>query len=320
MSSFLETEYNVQFPVLTACRSLSEGCREAQLRTKFLVIYLHCSTHENTDAFVADVLGDRRVMDFVAARCVVLAVDVTQQDPLGDKLAIDLGATTFPFVAVFAKQQFLGDIRGSISSGLFLSFLSSICSLGEPIIAKEAVFVHDRDERQAARAMQQAELDAARQTDMTRKQTVENERKKKQAAISAAQQQQDDESRRIAELDAAKKKLQEQREVDQHNLLEQKALLLSSVPQEPQGSVNKDEVVTIKLMSLCGKAHERRFWRVNTLSDLYLFASSLEVHDGRPFSLVSGFPPTRLENTASIIGATKALVPRAVVMMRLDGQ
>lgn len=76
-----------------------EAWRHAHSSYRFLAVYLHSGCHKDTDAMCRDVLCNGEAAGYLTENFVVWAGDVSQ--PEAYTLSTQMGATGFPFLAVF---------------------------------------------------------------------------------------------------------------------------------------------------------------------------------------------------------------------------
>ena len=97
--------------------------RSSQRDGKFVIIYLHSSMHDDTDAFCRDALLDARMLEFLHSNEVLVwGADVRHRD--GSEVAGYLKACSFPFMAVCMKHRQSGSL-------MVLDRVEGIASLGD---------------------------------------------------------------------------------------------------------------------------------------------------------------------------------------------
>ena len=97
--------------------------RSSQRDGKFVIIYLHSSMHDDTDAFCRDALLDARMLEFLHSNDVLVwGADVRHRD--GSEVAGYLKACSFPFMAVCMKHRQSGSL-------MVLDRVEGVASLGD---------------------------------------------------------------------------------------------------------------------------------------------------------------------------------------------
>ena len=74
----------------------------AEREQRFLFVYLHCTDHQDTDAFCRQTMSSSALSQFLADnRFVIWAADVADREAY--ELGVSLNAASYPFVAVLAR-------------------------------------------------------------------------------------------------------------------------------------------------------------------------------------------------------------------------
>jgi hypothetical protein len=325
--SLIERLCGVHLPFVDA-PSLKEAQRKAQSHAKFLLVYLHCADHPDALPFVTDVLAGLPMTSLF--RESVMLYGAAVHDAYGSDLAQELQCTTFPYAALCVKSEVIFDIQGRTDAADFEKELRVSMDEWYPVLAKEISARHERESARRMREREEQEMLEAIRIDTERLAQFERQEAENKASRAAREQAAKEEEARQraaaaleeqnrleAERQAAIQRAEEQRARDELEL--KKAVALSALPEEPPASLDPSLVATIAVRTFTGKSFERRFARDSPVQHLYLFASSTEAYDGRPFHLAAGFPPRRLDCAEETpIGQVQALVPRSVVVMR-DG-
>lgn len=83
--------------------SYGQACQHAKAEFKFLVVYLHSAMHHETPSFCKDTLCTELIADFLNEHFVFWAGHINRTE--GYKASIQLGASTFPFMAVLCNNS-----------------------------------------------------------------------------------------------------------------------------------------------------------------------------------------------------------------------
>ena len=328
MDRLIERHCGIVLPFLPLT-DLKEAQRVAQGQAKFLLVYLHCHDHPDAPTFVSDVLGSLQMTALFRDSLLLFGLHV--HDKPGYELALRLECTTYPYVALCLKQEIIFDTQGRVEAAEFVQELRLSMDEWYPVLAKEISIRHEREAAQRLRDREEAELAEAMRIDQERLARFEQEEARRTEEAQARDDAAKAEARarevaaketaaaeEAARLAAARAAVEEQRLKDELEL--RKAVAMSSLPEEPPSTADPNAIATIAVRTFTGKTHERKFFRANRVKDVYLFASSTEAYDGRPFHLAAGFPPKRIDNSSDgedlRIENVPALIPRAVVVMR----
>ena len=288
-----------------------DALAEAQRRAKYLLTFLHSPGHPASDHFKANILVQDPAVQQLKKDFIVWMGDVSTQD--GYKLSWDLGATTFPFIAVHFKKTSYLQLQGSFGLGDLLHNLQVCRTNTEGVRAEEITWVSDRESRDTMRRIQEQELMEAEQQDAAKKRIAD------EIAASAAE-----ERRLAAEAEEAardeQRRAREEAEELERLREEEKALALSALPDEEEllDGVPADQIASIVLVSLNGVSHERRWPYSAPVDYLYQYAVAQDEYDGKSFYLAGGFPPKRLPKgeDGGKIGDNRLLIPRSKITMR----
>ena len=302
--------------------SQAQAIAEARKKAKYLITFLHSPSHPDSIHFTKEILPAAASVDLLKNDFLIWIGSVQEEE--GYRLSWSLNATTFPCIVMQLKSEVCLHLQGHFTLGDFLHNIQVAMAATETIRAEEITWVHDRESRERLREMQERELaeaeriDFERQQEQRRKAQEESERKAKEEAERQAA-----ERAAAAEADRKRREEEERRleeERRQREAEEKKALAMSLLPSEEESikGVSPDQLAAIKLVSLNGAAHERKFPVSAPLDHLYAYAELQEEYDGRKYYLAAGFPPKRLPrgDGTSIADQGRVLCPRAVVTMR----
>lgn len=317
-TDYILNNYGVSIPFFNG--TFDEAKREAQQSAKYLVVYLHCPTHENTHAFLTSVLGDDEVIAHFSENTVLFGASV--MDRPGYRLSLDLHATTYPFVGVLFKRAVIMRLQGPYLKQEFLQQWKVCTDAWDGAVAEEVSFRFEREARERARLVEENAMSEMERADMERLAQFEAEEKAQRELQEKAQREAETKRKAEEEEAAARAKEEARKQAEQAERERVKATAQQAaavrLPPEPPADANAQEVVLISVKSLSGKQHQRRFWRTDLVEHLMDFAVSLDEYDGSEVSLVTGFPPAVLQWEAgrTRFGDVRSLCPRAVVLMR----
>ena len=245
---------------------------EAKKDLRFVLVYLHCTDHQDTHAFCRETLCDQGLCDFVSANQILFwgcSVDSGE----GYRVSRALREPTYPFLAVIVLRQnrmmVVGRIEGTIKPGPLVQRLEEIVRDNEAFIVAARA---DREARSLNQSIRE-EQDAAFQESL--RQDQEKERKKKEA--EDAKRREEEEARRMEREEAEKKERIQRMKVE----------LVSKIPDEPECGHPDAVRVLVKLPG--GQRLERRFLKSNSLSSLYYYVFC---HPESPddFEITTNFP------------------------------
>lgn len=308
--------------------TLEGARRQAQDDVEYLVVYLHCPTHEDTAAFVKTVLGDDEVIAHLSQGALLCGVSVMEDE--GWRLSQELGVTTFPSVVVLFKKTVVMRLQGPYNKEEFLHEWETCVGMWGGAVAEEISYRHEREIREQRRVQEETAVSEMERADIERLEQIQAELREKRAAAARAEALKEEQERRRQEEEARERELAEQREREearrQAEELERKKMTAhladsarERLPAEPPAQADPSQVALISIRSLQGKQHQRRFNRSDLVDSVLDFAMSVEEeYDGSPLLLVTGFPPKPLAWTAgqTRIAEMAMLCPRAVVIVR----
>ncbi|OXA42616.1 FAS-associated factor 2 [Folsomia candida] len=255
--------------------SYGQALADAKKELKFLLVYLHCKDHLETDMFCRNVMPNRDFNDFVRENMLFWACSVSK--PEGYRTSQALRENTYPFLALIVlknnRMTIVKRIEGETDPSVVLP------RLHQGVADNEAFLV------------------AARQDRYERNMTQHLRQQQDEAYLQSLKADQEKEKRKQEEL----KKLQEeemekQRKIDeeiQHieDIKRQKKEAGEALKMEPPAD-HPDTIRTIiKLPN--GTRLERRFLKTDSLSHLYQFVFS---HAEAPnnFDIATNFPKRSL--------------------------
>ncbi|KPA86128.1 hypothetical protein ABB37_00382 [Leptomonas pyrrhocoris] len=325
----VKQQYGLTIPFFEG--TLEEAQRSAAQTAKYLILYLHSPLHENTGAYLREVLGTDEIIALLSESCILFGVSVTEKK--GHQLATELGAHAFPFVAALFRRKVILRLQGYHTREVFRQEWRLCTEDWDTYLAEEISLVTERAAREQARAADEvaaSEMEAAdralleelqRKEQADRQATAAQKAAEAKAAVErAATEKQEKEERERREAEEARQRaLEAQRQQQKEAAKEQASGLLH---EEPAEGVPAGETVQISVRCPSGKQYHRRFLRSDLVDQLSLFVLTLdELADATDMStvrFVTGFPPAPLEWELGVttFRDVKSLCPRAVVLLR----
>ncbi|KAG8346893.1 UBX domain [Trypanosoma vivax] len=297
-----------------ASGSLEEARREALDRGVYLLVYLHCPTHENTNTFIDDVLQNTPLREILETRFVFFASSVMEET--GHRLALDFEATTFPCLFVQFRHRTLLKVQGLLAPDDLLRHFTLMFDHFDSHLAAEVVLRNEREARLRRQAEEEQRLLDMEAVDRERIRQYEEKNRARRAQLLASVMSSEVTMREQLMVEEATELGEICKELTEGCVRYERSQVLLRLPPEPPKDADPSTVVTISIRSLCGKQHRRRFYRTDSLGSLRDYAISLEDYNGSGFDLITGYPPRPLETDGNkSIGEVPLLLPSAVVLM-----
>jgi len=257
--------------------SYSRALEEAKRDLKFLLVYLHSPTHQDTKSFCQDTLATPALADFIAnMNVIVWACSVDTKE--GYRVSQALRESSYPFLALIVlrqnKMMVVGRVEGCISLEALIERLEVVIRDNEAYIVAASA---ERAERNINAEIRQ-EQDAAFQETLRLDQ--ERERQKLEAEEAKRREEEAEQARVQAEIER------------KDNIARQKIELASEIPDEPP--INEPQAVRIVIKLPEGQRLERRFHKCQSLKYLYYYVFC---HPDSPdeFDITTNFPRKVLE-------------------------
>lgn len=268
----LEQQYGSIHPPLYDA-TYSQALEKAKQDLRFLLVYLHCPSHQDTDEFCKSVICSPELTNFASEQNVIFwACSVDSGE--GYRVSEALHESTYPFMAVIVLRQnrmmIVGRLEGAPPNPVMIAE-----RLNNVVRDNEAFIVAARADR-AERHMNQTireEQDAALQDAL--KQDQEKERKKKEVEDKKKRDDEEEETRAKEEQNRKEK------------IAKAKIDCAESIPPEPGKSETGVIRIVIKLPE--GQRLERRFLKTDSLKYLYYYVFC---HPESPddFDITTNFP------------------------------
>lgn len=325
----VEAKYHLKIPFFEG--TLEEAKRHAQHDSRYLVLYLHSPRHENTEAYLREVLATDEIIALLHESSVLFGVSVADKE--GTVLADELGAHAFPFVAALVGNTVVLRLQGYHTRETFRREWRLCTDDWDGQLAEGVVLAAEREARERARIAETeaaTAMEAADRAILEELLRKEEEERQAAAAREAAAQRAADEraeaERRAAEEvarqaaeEARQRALEAERQRQRDSVRENARRALHEAP---PADVPAHETVQISVRCPSGKHYDRRFRRSDCVDQLTHFVLTLDeladATDASTVRFVTGFPPAPLEWQEGVtrFGDVKSLCPRAVVLLR----
>ncbi|CAG2172576.1 unnamed protein product, partial [Oppiella nova] len=221
---------------------------------RFLLVYLHSDSHEDTDAFCQSVLINQRFIDCLTEHNVLFwASSVTYAE--GYSVSQQLRESSYPFLALIALKQNRMVVVRKLEGTAHLEPL--IAQLRASIEVNRSALDTVRLEREE-RSMNQL---LRQEQDRAFRDSLEVDRQKERKKLEEkARQDAEEEAKKRVELEANQRK---------ERLLQLREELVREIPTEPQPNDTNATHIVIKLPN--GTRLERRFLKTESIRYLYYF-------------------------------------------------
>jgi len=273
----------------------TDAVKEAKSRGRMLFLYLHCTTHDDTEAFVRGTLCTESVCNFLRENFVSWAGSIKSADAY--RLAQTLSVASFPYVAALSPQGAGSTVAvvfrhtGPLGAEELMSQLLLRMETHESILgsmaAQRSQADASRDSARELREQQDAEYAESLLMDQTLKESKAREaaemeeilRQSREAEAAAEAQR----VREAAEAEAARQAAEAAR-----------AQLAATLPPEP--AAGEPGVVNVSLRLPTGAKTARRFRDSEPLRAVRAWVASLEEMSSlaaagqQRFRLLSNFP------------------------------
>ncbi|XP_049814311.1 FAS-associated factor 2 [Schistocerca nitens] len=291
-----EEKYGSRHPVFYQ-GTYSQALNDAKRELRFLLIYLHCEDHQDTDNFCRNTLSDMEVVTYINTNMLFWGCSVTT--PEGYRVSQALRENGYPFLAVICLREnrmtVVGRLEGSVNPQELIQRLQTIVQENEAaLIAARAERV-ERNFNQTLRQQQdQAYLESLRADE-------EKERRRCQERERLA----DEERSRREQEQAERNRLEEIRR--------QKVEFMNRIPDEPEK--NHPDAVHIVIKLPDGTRLERRFLRSHTLDAVFYY---IFCHPSSPvsFEVATNFPKRVLQCSPGAEGTAKQTLAEAGLIRR----
>ncbi|XP_063244113.1 FAS-associated factor 2 [Bacillus rossius redtenbacheri] len=265
-----EERYGARHPVFYQ-GTYSQALSDAKQELRFLLVYLHCDDHQDTDKFCRVTLTSTDVIEYINTNMLFWACSVTT--PEGYRVSQALRENAYPFLAVIVlrdnRMTVVGRLEGSLEPRGLLDHLQRIVADNEAsLVAARA----DRVERSFNQTLRQQQDEAyleSLQADQEKERRRTEERERREGEERLRQEEERAEQDRKEEIH------------------KQKVEYLTRIPEEPSPNDANAVHIVIKLPN--GLRLERRFLQTDSLEALYYYVFC---HPESPdvFEIVTSFP------------------------------
>jgi len=265
-----ESEYGNQHPSFFQ-GTYSQALSHAKSQLKFLLVYLHCSDHQDTPHFCRTTLSDPSVVAFLNNSLVFWGCSVTTAE--GYRVSQVLRENSYPFLALIVLRENRMTVVGRLEGSC----------LPEPLIQRLQDLMRDNE----------AYLVIARTERQDRELTAALRREQDVAFEESLQEDREKERKKQKEREEIERKENEKREQEEavvreiNNIRRLKVEMVDEIPEEPAEGTEGVHHIVVKLPQ--GSRLERRFLPTHSLKCLYYY---IFCHPDSPdrFSVTTNFP------------------------------
>ena len=235
-----EKSYGREHPPFNS-GSYSQVLEEAKRELKFLLVYLHCEDHQDSERFCKEVLSNTAMVEQVAASNIIFwGCSVTR--PEGYRVSQALRENTYPFLAMIVLRQnrmvVVGRREGMVQLENMVQWIQDTVTDYEAFIVAARA---ERDERNLDREIRSEQEQAFAET--LRRDQEREQRAREQEEVERREEEERDRLRR-EELDR------------KDQIVRMKVELAGEIPEEPELGMEDTVRVVIKLPG--GQRLERR--------------------------------------------------------------
>lgn len=249
----------------------AQALNDAKRELKFLLVYIHSESSQETTKFCRNSLSNRQVIDYVNRNMLFWGCDLAA--PEGFRVSHSISARTYPMLVIAGmranKMIIMGRMEGDCTPEELLRRLSTVVGDNEVWLNQAR---SERLERSLTQSLRQQQDEAY---ELSLKADQEKERQK---------QLERNEIKRQEELVEEEKRAEEQKKDDIARL---KIDLASTVPSEPE--INHPDATSLVFKLPNGQRLERRFNNYDSLQDVFNYVFC---HPGSPdtFEITQNFP------------------------------
>lgn len=263
--------------------SYSQVLEEAKRELKFLLVYLHCEQHQDTNNFCSNVLASREVTEYITQSMIFWGCSVTR--PEGMRVSQALRENSYPALVVIVLRQ-NRMVVVSRREGADLAPSQLVDWLRETVTEYEAFIVAaraERDERNLDREIRNEQETAYAET-LRQDQEREQRRREEEEKVRV---EEETERKEAEERERIRKEAIDKKD----RIQKQKIDLASEIPEEPV--VGSEDAVRVLIKLPGGQRLERRFLASHSLKHIFYFVFC---HPDSPdeFDIVSNYPKRRL--------------------------
>merc|ERR1719242_2168335 len=225
-----------------------QALEEAKRDLRFLLVYLHCEDHQDTDRFCREVLSSQTVIQQIQDLNILFwSCSVRRAE--GYKVSQALRENSYPFLALMVLRQHrmvvVARQEGLVQPEQLTNWLRNTVTEYEAFIVAARADRAERNMDREIRNQQEAEYEETLRRDQEREER--------------GREQEERETLRRAELEKKDK------------IVRLKIELANKIPEEPEAS--GEDVVRILIKLPGGQRLERRFLLSHSLEHIYYFVS-----------------------------------------------
>eukprot|EP00794_Sanderia_malayensis_P016927 gene16927-18634_t len=265
----------------------SQVLADAKKELKFLLVYLHSDSHQDTSKFCIDVLCNPGFKEYINGNMLFWACSVNSYE--GNRVSRALRETTYPFLAVICLREnrmtIVWKVEGYMQVDPLIAILSNVIDENEPaLVAARA----EREELSASQAIRNEQ-----DIEFQRSQELDREKARKKKALEDAKREEEE------------RKLQKEREKERklEDIASRKECCRQRMLDIPEPACGQPGVIQIKIKLPDGSIHSRSFSKSDEFQLLVDFVFSQEKTPNQ-FNLNSNFPrksyPVDAANNLSI--------------------
>lgn len=256
--------------------SYNQALDEAKRELKFLLVYLHCEDHQDTDQFCRTVITNQRFIDFLSENNLLFwSASVTSNE--GYRVSQHLRESTYPFLALIVvkhnRMVVVRKLEGTQPLDTLLTELKLSIEENESGLTAARI---DRQQREMNTLLRREQDEAFAES---LKADQEKERKK---MAEKTKKEAEEKAKKEKELEESKRK---------ERLLLLRDVLVSEIPAEPEPKDPNSCKIVIKLPN--GTRLERRFNKSQSIRYLYYFVFC-QKEAPINFQIRTNFPPRDL--------------------------
>jgi FAS-associated factor 2 len=248
-----ETQYGSRHPVFYS-GTYGQALNEAKRELKFLLVYLHSDSHQDSQDFCHNILTNNQLIEFINQNNLLFwSCSVTYSE--GYRVSQSLRESTYPYLALIGlkhnRMVLIRKFEGKQNLDSLLNQLRKSIEDNESSLIAARLEREERNMNQLIRKQQDEDFAESLRADQEKEKKKKEEKNKKEAEEKAKKEK---------ELEANQRK---------ERLLQLKLELKDKIPLEPDiGDPNATKLV-IKLPN--GTRLERRFLKTQSIKYLYYF-------------------------------------------------
>lgn len=101
---YFETKYGTAHPTFFP-GSYNTALNEAKVNLKFLLVYLHCKSHQDTDSFCSNTLTHQEVISYLNRNTSVIFWSINVDSSEGARVSAIVSEYSYPFLALICLRE-----------------------------------------------------------------------------------------------------------------------------------------------------------------------------------------------------------------------